>query len=285
MRRNNKPRREGETNSGATPPHSTAPTSNATPDSDTEKKRARADTVNEILKGIPLIGPYLTMVKTEWGWTGLLLLMAGFLIAAALVFTGHFPEQAVSDVFKNRHKGYELKAQDEISWDAAIRNARNRILALGIALSKLDPKLIAGKVKEGVTAQVIYLNPCHDTIRQRQNDENNQDAVSRIKANLQAFGTHTKDFNPALKSSLQVKLTDIYPTMVVVIIDDDLYAYFCPHNAECTTSPVLVFKDFRGKTPPDVAAQFFESQFNNISNSDRTIPLNSYEDPCPSTTR
>jgi hypothetical protein len=290
MSHSNDPLREGEADSGVTSSASPSPPPDVTPNVDPEKNKALADEINNILKGIPFIGPYIVIVKLKWGWTGILLLIGGFLIATVFVFTGLFPEVAVSDRYKNSSttspaagRDYELNLQQDVLWDAAIHNARTRIWASGVALRKLNPQLIAGKVKEGVTAQVVYVNPCGDTITKRQADENNPNASTNIKSNLKTFETYTKDFNQTQRNSLQVKLTDAYPTMVVVIIDDDLYAYFCPYGAVCSDSPVLVFKGYQEKKPKNVAAEFFEDHFMAISNRARAVT--NYGEPCPLSTQ
>ncbi len=233
-----------------------------------EKKRALADAINNILKGIPFIGPYIIIIKLKWGWGGILLFFGGFLVATALIATGFFPDRAVSSRYQsngsqtNAAPDYELKAQKDILWDAAVQNAKSRIRATGVALSKLDPKLVAERVKAGVAVQLVYVNPCGETVKQRQKDENNPHASMNITSVIRKFGDFTRDFNTSQNQLLQIKRTDTYPTMVVVIIDNDLYTYFCPYGAECSTSPVLVFKGYSGKTPMNPSAAFFEKAVN-----------------------
>jgi hypothetical protein len=271
-------------------PFATSPVqpSGTPPGVDHEKKKALAKEIDSILRGIPFIGPYIVIVKLKWGWAGILLLIIGFMIATLLVFTGFFPSSAVSEKYKQNtstspnvsapeSREYELKAQQDILWDAAVKNAKSRIWASGIALSKLNPQLIAEKVKEGVPVQMAYLSPCGDVIKQRMDDENNPDAAVNIKANLNKFDTFTRDFNVMQKDSLKVKLTNVYPTMVVIIIDNDLYTYFCPYGAVCSNSPVLVFKDYE-KKPKSTAAKFFEDHFIAVCN--KLKPISNYKDPC-----
>ncbi|HEY8185057.1 MAG TPA: hypothetical protein VIF64_03250 [Pyrinomonadaceae bacterium] len=273
-------------------PFATSPVqpSDTPPGVDHEKKKALAKEIDSILRGIPFIGPYIVIVKLKWGWAGILLLIVGFMIATLLVFTGFFPSSAVSEKYKQNastspnvsapeSRDYELKAQQDILWDAAVKNAKSRIWASGIALSKLNPQLIAEKVKEGVPVQMAYLSPCGDVIKQRMGDENNPDAAVNIKANLNKFDTFTRDFNVMQKDSLKVKLTNVYPTMVVIIIDNDLYTYFCPYGAVCSNSPVLVFKDYE-KKPKSTAAKFFEDHFIAVCNNLK--PISNYKDPCSS---
>lgn len=288
MSNDSNPRQEGEMNSGGAPSTSTSRPTDTAPDLDAEKTKILTDTINDILKGIPFIGPYIVIVKVKWGWTGILLLIGGFLIASGFVYTGLFPESVVSARYKSadtpppaESRDYELRLQQDVSWDAAINNARNRILASGVALMKLNPQLLTQKAKERVNVQVIYVNPCGETVTQRQNDENNQNAAANIKGKLQSFANYVKNLSQTERDSLKVKVTDVYPTMVVIIIDDDLYAYFCPYGAVCSDSPVLVFKGYRYKQPQS-AATFFEAHFNAISDSYKTKLVTNYGDPCSS---
>jgi hypothetical protein len=289
---------KGKVESEAVPPASSlvSPPNN-TSQLDAEEKKALRDAIISILKGIPFIGPYIVVIKLKWGWTGLLLLIGGFMIASVLAFSGLMPESLISTRYQKtvehtppvtpspssssspEDREYELRSQEEIPWDAAIKNARVRVWASGVALRKLNPQLIAEKVKDGVNARLIYLNPCGETVRRRQEDENNPNATGNIRAGLNTFDTYTKDFNESQQRDLQVKLTDVYPTMIVVIIDDDLYAYFCPYGAVCTGSPVLVFRQYRKKKPISPSAKFFEDHFSRVSAQAKLI--SSYREPCP----
>jgi hypothetical protein len=298
MSGNSNPPPKGEVESEATPPASSpVRPPDATPDLDPEEKRVLRDAITSILKGIPFIGPYIVVIKLKWGWTGVLLLLGGFMIATVLVFIGLMPESLISKRYQktvehpppvapsvfpsssHENREYELRSQEEISWDAAIKNARVRVWASGVALRKLNPELIAERVKDGVNARLVYVNPCGETVRRRQEDENNPNAAGNIQASLNTFDTYTKDFNETQQRDLQVKLVDVYPTMIVVIIDDDLYAYFCPYGAVCTGSPVLVFKQYRTKKPMSPSAKFFEDHFTRVSDKARLV--HSYREPCP----
>jgi hypothetical protein len=284
MSENNGPEhRSGDASS--TPPNT--PPVSSQPEVDPEQRRAIADAINSILKGIPFIGPYIIIIKLKWGWSGIFLLVGGFLIAAILVATGLFPESVVASKYKAAGQklqpqaappDYELKAQKDIQWDAAVQNARSRIWATGVALSKLDPKLVAERVKAGVAVQLVYVNPCGEAVKKREEDEHNPHASGNIMNVIRKFVDFTKDFDATQKQSLHIMRTDTYPTMVVMIIDSDLYAYFCPYGAECSTSPVLFFKGYREKIPENPAAKFFDNDFAAICSQATMIP--DYSKPC-----
>ncbi len=44
---------------------------------DPKDKKELTDAVNNILRGIPFIGPYIVIIKLKWGWSGILLLLGG----------------------------------------------------------------------------------------------------------------------------------------------------------------------------------------------------------------
>jgi hypothetical protein len=271
------------------PPAATA--AKPTLDSEPENEKDLRKEILNILRNIPFIGPYIVIIKLKWGWSGILLLIAGFSIATLLVFFGFFPSSAVSAKYKTSLPTgpdknpnpptvpeYELKAMAEVPWDTAVRNAKTRIWATGIALTKLNPQLISERVKERVDVQLAYVNPCGATVQQRMDDEHNPNASSNILGNLKRFDAYTKDFNAAQRESLKVKLSNVYPTMVVINIDSDIYAYFCPYGGECSNSPVLVFKNYKEKQPESAAAKFFEKQVEAVCDKGRRIT--NFKDPC-----
>jgi hypothetical protein len=256
-----------------------------------EQKKALTDAINEILKGIPFIGPYIVIVKLRWGWSGILLLVGGFLAATTLAFTGLLPQFAISDTYKKEPgptalnadagtRDFELKLQQDVQWEAEIKNAKSRIWASGVAISKLNPRTVSEKVVQGVNAQIVYVDPCGDVVKQRQSDEQNEATTGRIMSNLESFYSSTKDLKDSQKRSLQVRLAEVYPTMVVIIIDNDLYAYFCPYRAVCTSSPVLFFRNYVDQNPAS-AAIFFEQHFKAVFEGGRLVP--DFREPCPAT--
>ena len=240
-----------------------SPSAQSATAAEAEKKKALAEAVNNILKGIPFIGPYIVIIKLKWGWTGILLLFAGFLIAAILIGTGLYPERGISHRYGGT-SNYKLLPAEKVNWQEALSNAKTRICASGVALSKIDPKLVSDKVKAGVSVQLIYVNPCGAAVQERQADENNPHASANVTSAIQKLGDFTKDLSTAQKQGLHVMLSPAYPTMIVMIIDNDLYAYFCPYGAECSTSPVMVFSNYREKSPE--TAMFFEKNFFALSN-------------------
>ena len=85
------------------------------PEMDQEHTKAMAEAINNMLKSIPFIGPFIIVVKLKWGWTGILLLISGFFLALILVFTGLLPERVISDKYKTNSQNsigdYEIKLE------------------------------------------------------------------------------------------------------------------------------------------------------------------------------
>jgi hypothetical protein len=284
------PKPAGQIRQDSTPVPPSIPAAMPRPGLDPESDKDLKKEILNILRNIPLIGPYIVIIKLKWGWSGILLLIAGFMIATLLVFFGFFPSSAVSAKYKtgapagpeqNKNSAvpeYELKTMQDVPWEAALRNAKTRIWASGVALTKLNPQLISERVKDRVDVQLAYVNPCGATVKQRMDDEHNPNASSNILSNLKRFDAYTKDFNAAQRESLKIRLSDVYPTMVVVNIDSDIYAYFCPYGGECSNSPVLVFKNYNQKQPENASAKFFEGHV--LAVFDKSKRITNFIDPC-----
>ena len=257
-----------------------------------DENQALRKALRDVLKEIPYFGKYILIVESNWGCTGVLFILAGFVMASGLVFTGFYPPFAVSPALKGNALPsalaapapaapvYELKVPGDVKLEAAVDGAQNRVWASGVALSKLDPRILVAKVKAGVSVRLVYADPCGEAVKKRQVDENNPSATRNIASRLTSLDNYLKQQNlsESQKSMLQVKLLDVYPTMAVIIIDDDLYAYFCRYGDVCSSSPVLVFTDYMNKKPKDAAAEFFESHFNAGFEKSRTVT--NYAGPC-----
>jgi hypothetical protein len=247
--------------------------SNIKSDLDSEKKKILTETINDILKGIPFIGPYIVIVKVKWGWTGILLLIGGFLTAVVFAYVGLFPDWLISYKYKNvptGNKSYELKPQDQVPWESVLKQAKHKLQASGIALTHINTETLTSKVAhEEVQATLVMVDPCGDAVKRRQEDEGNDSASQNIFHQLKGFGRYTSDskLSPKeklkLEKSLEIWLIEGYPTMAIIIVDDDLYAYFCTYGSSCATSPVLIFKNYHGN--PD--AEYFARQFSTIFNT------------------
>jgi hypothetical protein len=282
------PQRE-DTKSDSSPNSSATPPANVPLDPDAD--RAIRIALRRVLKEIPYFGQYILIVESNWGCTGVLFMFVGFMIAAVLVFTGIYPPFAVGERLKTEvaisptptpspppAPDYELKLAKDLKLE--VENAKNRVWASGVALSKLDPRILTERLKAGVSVQVVYLDPCGEAIKKRQTDENNPSATNNVRTRLTGYDTFSKLYNLAEseKSSLQVRVLDVYPTMAVIIIDNDLYAYFCRFGDVCSASPALVFKDYTNKKPKDPAAEFFENHFNASFAKARRVT--NFTEPC-----
>jgi hypothetical protein len=246
---------------------------------DSDEKRSEGGS-SGVLREIPWAGPYLDFIYRKWGWSGIFLILGGFAVAAVLVFTGLYPTWAVHDGYKdcqnNASKSYELKRKGEINWDTVIKSAKHRLTATGVALSSLDSQRILERAEAGVVTTLTYVDPCGDAIVKRQTDENNYHAARNIVNTIQKFDPATNPIDEKQKRFLEVKITPAYPTMVVIIADEDLYAYFCAYGSVCSDSPVLVFHDYE----KNEAASFFKAHVDKIP-SEQVTDYKFPKGPCP----
>lgn len=63
-----------------------------------------------------------------------------------------------------------------------------------------------------------------------------------------------------VNKSLKISLLEAYPTMNVLILDENLYVYFCFYGHRCDESPALTFEGYK----KNESAQYFESQLTAI---------------------
>jgi hypothetical protein len=254
-----------------------------------------AETVNSILRGIPIFGPYVVLVKLKFGWSGILLSLSGFFLAVILIYIGLLPAAVVADKYKNsttapapnEGRDYELKSNPKAVLEDVVKNAKSSVQASGIALMSIDPGTVAEKIKSGVNVELVYTNPCGELICRRMKDENSMNAQGNVRRQLSRLNDYySNKFDEGERGRLHVYLSDsAYPTMIVTIIDNrDLYAYFCPYADVCTASPMLVLKDYKDeKRPQNGDARFFEKHFNAVRGVSAPLDFKKYDfdKPCP----
>jgi hypothetical protein len=296
-RRKNGPGPEGAQGASPNEPPRGAPTAL---DEEKVRQQAIAETIHNILRGIPIFGPYVVLVKLKFGWSGILLCLGGFLLAVVLVYLGLLPSRVVGDRYKATPTsasasagdgGYVLESNPRALLAEAVSNAQSSVDASGIALVAIDPGAVAGRVRAGVNVNLFYTDPCASVICNRMRDEGTENAQGNIHNQLARLNGLWRQFKETEKTKLHVNLVeDVYPTMIVAVIDNrDLYAYFCPHGDNCTASPVLVFRGYKeGKRPPNDAALFFEKHLNSVRSKAKPLDFSRYDFarscPCPSPT-
>lgn len=142
----------------------------------------------------------------------------------------------------------------------ALSDAKEKVKATGYVLVKVTPDQINDKITAfpKFTATIVMVNPLSKANCQRELDENNP------RRNFEQILHRLSEFRQKSKSEigqrLKVGVSNKYPTMTVLIIDHDLYAYFYPYNGLGTSSPVLKFRDY----VKDERARFFENHLDSI---------------------
>ena|ERR1051325_2388556 len=58
------------------------------------------NTLDDAVKSVPGIGPFLLVIIKKWGWIGILLFFNGFIFAMALVYFGLISERLIHDRYK-----------------------------------------------------------------------------------------------------------------------------------------------------------------------------------------
>lgn len=158
---------------------------------------------------------------------------------------------------------YEIVPHDKVSWQQLISEAKFRVYVSGIIASAIEPQTLVEKVKKDdqFEAKVILLKPDGQVVGMRADDENMPRNPSRIADKILSFREISNELlNQKSKARMSVKYIDVYPTISVFIIDNDLYAYFYPYRDKGKTSPVIIFKNIDENEP----AQFFRKHFEAI---------------------
>jgi hypothetical protein len=170
------------------------------------------------------------------------------------------------------NSSYEIVEHGKAGLTEKISKATVRVYATGIMISSLEPmhlKELVEKVRKNPDFKVklVMLKPDGEALKLRSKEEEGN-APNRFKIAARLIYLHKlieDQENPLSqneKDRIAVKYIDVYPTISVTIIDNDLYAYFYPYNAQGLESPVIIFRDFKSKE--DKIANFFETHFNNI---------------------
>lgn len=142
----------------------------------------------------------------------------------------------------------------------ALMNAKHSIRATGFLVQAVDPDLVSEKFRSDTNfnAEVLMVDPLRvDVVCERQNDEGNPLTYGKILLKLRIFH---KNFKNLLGNRLKVAVTGTYPTMNVIMIDDDLYVYFYSYQKAGTDSPILKFANYAN----DEKAKFFVDHYNSL---------------------
>jgi len=137
------------------------------------------------------------------------------------------------------------------------------IKATGYVLHNITPDYIHGRIlnEPDFNAKLVMIDPLGKSICQREDDEGGQSNYNTLRSKIYDFWQKNSDQITARNPRLQVSTIDVYPTMNVIIINDnDLYVHFYSYKDLGTKSPILRFSNYKS----DTRAAFFENHLNNI---------------------
>lgn len=304
MNSNDEPRQKnptGTTGSDSSPLQPTTNTAASNTEEEKRRRQKREEVEGDVLKNIPLVGPYLAWVKWQFGWTGLLLMLAGSLVAVILIYIGLLPQWLVSEKYKPAPVptpapvpqcdiGYELIEGAETVFIEAFENAKTNMEVSAVALKALNLNTLKEKIAGDFRADIVVLSPCSDAVRRMPDDTGLDSGASRNIPNLLAgLKSYWQLLPDDKKEQLKVRLSKRPAPMVVAMFDHrrELYAYWCRYGAPCTKSHVLAFKHYGEKKPEytlaNQAGLFFEHHYNAVFRDAQPLDLNAYDPdkPCP----
>ena len=232
---------------------------------------------NEAIKSIPVVGAFLVYIITKWGWAGLLLFLSGALCFFFLQYFNLSP-QKINDLL-DKHRvvsGTNLVLlSKDVNWGDLISRSQSKIQASGYYLNGLDANSICKALDNNktLTVDMVLTDPEGTAICLRQRDEGNPRTYGRIISKI--IELHDNCGEDAWKR-LRLKVVDVYPTMSVIIIDDDLYAYFYSQdpskgaNTYGSRSPVLKVPNY----VVEPLAEHFTLYLNNTLRAGKQIAAN-----------
>jgi hypothetical protein len=187
-------------------------------------------------------------------WPGVLGYLLALVIAAGFLAYEYSHKTKQTSV----ESSAQLATQDELR--TALRDAKSTIRAAGFLVQAVDPDLLIDKTRvlPDFKAEILMVDPLNVTVVcKRQEDEGNHLTYGKSLLKLRIFHNNLKSL---LGNRLKVGVTDAYPTMSVIMIDDDLYAYFYSYNKPGTDSPILKFTNYA----KDARAKFFVDHYNSL---------------------
>jgi len=146
---------------------------------------------------------------------------------------------------------YELIPHSEMNWAEIIDVAKKELRAVGFGLAKVadnEAVRLLAKIKQSRFRVTLILNdPLFPTARMRMRDEGQNILAPQDIAKITLRLLKYRDDLALLRKEkrLIVKHVREYPTMAVVVVDEDLYAYFYPYGHLGTESPILRFRGYK----------------------------------------
>lgn len=184
---------------------------------------------------------------------------------------------------KCQNPPYEVKQYRQVPWNDLINNANKRVWAVGTKLSPFERSQVSSlinkiqkqQIPEGV--KLVLMNPdsnqlvkrIDDELKERIKDEQlRKEKISDVQNEIRSKLSWIDDYVSELKGNetdkISVKCSEVYPTIGVVIIDDDLYAYSYPFGDTAEDSAVIIFRKYANNPETKDLATFFENHLKSI---------------------
>ncbi|MFY9584935.1 MAG: hypothetical protein WAR21_10645 [Candidatus Acidiferrales bacterium] len=151
---------------------------------------------------------------------------------------------------------FDVTDFSSINWDKVIGSAQRQVLAEGLVLQGIEVDAVVRSLRrfDHLTVKVVLLDPDSHVVKEREDDESPgaaHDNRARLIEKIKSFQVaRTGPGSDLWKERFQLLVRDTYPTMAVIVIDDDLYAYFYPFRKKGTESPVFKFPHYTQQNDP-----------------------------------
>jgi hypothetical protein len=200
-------------------------------------------------------------------------LIAGLIVALLVMIGSPIGSYYVVKYIQSREIKPQVRSIETVTMkdlENSLAEAKTNIKATGYYIKSIDPDLISSKISDSTkfSAKIVMVDPLapNKIICQRQRDEDDQPRnYQQILLKIREFRQKSEN---QFGERLKIGLIDVYPTMNVIIVDEDLYAYFYPYKAYGVasdlgpSSPILKFSNYT----KDERAKFFSNHLDNIFN-------------------
>ena len=198
---------------------------------------------------------------TRFSWIGVLGYVLAIAMAVGISIYFFRQREKVTPV----NSPAQLVTQDDLR--NAVRDAKSTIRAAGFLVQSIDPDLVKEKSRSNpnFSTELLMVDPLNtEVVCARQRDEGHDLTYGKLLLKLRIFQSNSKSL---LGNQFKLGVTDAYPTISVIMVDSDLYAYFYPYNKPGTESPILKFTNYEN----DDRARFFVEHYNNLRAAARQL--------------
>lgn len=150
----------------------------------------------------------------------------------------------------------EMVSHADVKWSELVDSAKKEIVAAGFAMVNIavvNRKRVIERIcaSPDLKVRVVLADPAARVTAMRVADENDNlyaaEDIAIVAARLLQERTQVLRQKRRDKA-LEVRLFRSYPTLAVVVFDDDMYAYSYPFGTLGSEAPVQVFRNYRTNT-------------------------------------